>query len=206
MIEIISDATPPEQEILAKWALRRLDDDTALEDIVPYYAFAVKRNGKASAVVLWNNYRRMKHGADIRVIIAADDPKWCLPGVLRELFTYPFIHLGCTRITAVIKDGNARSLKLCRGLGFRKEGVLRRGYNGKSNAIILSMLREECKWLLPREDRLNGRKKRTEATSSSRSKDRNSGASGGQQRGHDRVDASERDRPVRPDRSDNLPA
>ena len=207
MIEVISDGSPEEQQIFANWALRRLqDEELTLEDIVPFYAYAVKRNGKAAAVVLWNNYRRLKHGADIRVIIAADDPKWCLPGVLRELFAYPFVHLGCTRITAVIKDGNARSLKLCRGLGFRKEGVLRRGYNGKSNAIVLSMLREECEWLKPRKERLDGKKEHTKPSQAARSRKNGQGAVRSQQRGSDRVDAPKRNRHIRANGTDDVRA
>ena len=205
MIEVISDGSPEEQAIFANWALRRLkEEELTIDDIVPFYAYAVKRNGKAAAVVLWNNYRRLRYGADIRVIIASDDPKWCLPGVLRELFAYPFVHLGCTRITAVIKDGNARSLKLCRGLGFRKEGILRRGYNGKSNAILLSMLREECKWLLPREERLNGKKERTEPSEAARSSENGSGSVRGKQGSPDRVDASKRNRHLRADREHDV--
>ena len=176
MIEIVTDANPAEQRLFATWAIRRLKDESVNvpEDLGPYYAVGIKPNGKAAAVVIWNMYHDYKYGADIRVIIASDDPKWCLPGVLRQLFYYPFELAGCTRITAIIKDGNERSLKLCRGLGFRKEGVLRRGYNGRTNAIVLGMLKEECKWLKPREERhgKEGRGQRPQAAGSSQAGER----------------------------------
>lgn len=147
-IQIVHDPLVP-NHVLAEWALERLPAEE-LEDVGelgPYVAFGVIKNGKAVAVILFNWFRIMRGGNDCRVIIVADDPSWCLPGVLAELFRYPFEVAGCTRLTAIIRDGNTRSLRLCKGLGFRQEGVLRRGHNGRTNAIILGMLKEECKWL-----------------------------------------------------------
>ena len=137
---------------VGEWVLQRLPEEgiASIADVGPYNAFGVVKNGKAVCGVVWNWFRQMDHGNDMRVIIVSEDPSWCLPGVLRELFRYPFEVAGCTRITAVIREGNTKSLKLCQGLGFRKEGVLRRGYNGKSNAIVLGMLKSECKWLKSR--------------------------------------------------------
>lgn len=198
MIEIISDATPAEQHLFAMWAIERLNDDSlqTVEDIGPYRAFGIKRNGKAAAVIIWNWFRGMRYGSDIRVIVVADDPRWCLPGVLRELFSYPFVHLDCTRITLAIRDGNERSLKLAKGLGFRKEGVLRRGYNGRTNAILLGMLREECKWIKPRtratrELSRNGQEI-AEHSSAARSSEDDRGANPGKQRSASRKRSNKR--------------
>ena len=205
MIEIVANGNPAEQELFAKWAIRRLEDDSVNTpaDLGPYYAIGIKRDGKAAAVVIWNMYHEHKYGADIRVIIASDDPRWCLPGVLRELFSYPFNVAGCTRITAIIKDGNERSLKLCRGLGFRKEGVLRRGYNGRTNAIILSMLKEECKWLKPREDR-HGQEGRRKSSKGSRSGKDDRGAKSGGQGSAEVQRVPKRRRYIRTDRVDDI--
>lgn len=142
---------------VTKWVMDRVPEEgmTSVDDIGPHVCFGIYREDRdgtctALAGVVFNWFRSLEYGNDIRVIIAADDPSWCLPGVLRELFAYPFEIAKCQRITAVIRDGNERSLKLCLGLGFRKEGVLRKGYNGKSNAIVLGMLKSECKWLKKR--------------------------------------------------------
>lgn len=140
--------------IVGQWVIDRLDDPDlrTIDKIGTFMAYGILKDGKPVAGVIFNWYREMQFGSDMRVIIAADDSSWCLPGVLRELFAYPFIFANCERLTAVIRDGNARSLKLCRGLGFRQEGVLRRGFDGRSNALILGMLKHECKWLKPRHE------------------------------------------------------
>lgn len=133
---------------VAAWVARRIPHaDLIVDDFGPMIAFGVAVDGKPAAGVVWSDYREMKHGADIRVTIAAADPRWCTRSVLRQLFDYPFNTAKATRITAIIREGNHRSLKLCKGLGFRQEGVARRAFNGKSNAIILGMLKEECRWI-----------------------------------------------------------
>ena len=148
MIQIVTDPLVPSHE-LAEWAIRRLhgEDVHTVADLGPYRAFGILKDGKAVCVVIYTWFRQMSEGNDVRVIIVSEDPSWCLPGVLRELFRYPFEVAGCERMTAVIRDGNERSLRLCLGLGFKREGVLRRAHNGKTNAIILGMLKHECKWL-----------------------------------------------------------
>lgn len=148
---------------VAQWMLDRMPDEdirdvSQIGQYVPFGVFKEMPNGKTVplAGVVFNDFRKLEHGNDIRVIVVAEDPRWCLPGILREIFRYPFETAGCARITAVIKEGNKRSLKLCQGLGFRKEGVIRRGYNGKSNAIVLGMLKSECKWLNRKPGMKNG--------------------------------------------------
>lgn len=191
-VRILVDNSPQAQFALASWALKRLPNEelSTVDDMGPYQAFGIVKDGRPLAVVIWNLYRPMSAGADARVIIASDDPRWCLPGVLRELFSYPFNQLGCTRITAIIRDGNEKSLKLCRGLGFKKEGVLRRGHNGKTNALILSMLKEECKWLRPHSERKrHGQKKPAKGANTSRSANRHRGAVEREQGGATRVGA-----------------
>lgn len=155
MINIVCDPR------VAQWVIDRLhrnEDIQRVEQLGPFVAYGVLKDGAPVCGVIYNWYRPMPHGADMRVIIASVDPSWCLPGVLRELFRYPFETAGCERLTAIIRDGNARSLKLCTGLGFRREGVLRRGHDGKTNAVILGMLKQECKWLAPRRG-YNGKEK-----------------------------------------------
>lgn len=148
MIRLVYDHEV-EKDMMGKWAIERLGDPdlTDVRELGAYVAIGVLKDDKAVCVVIYNWYRQMKFGNDFRVIIVSENPSWCLPGVLRELFRYPFEFAGCERLTAVIRDGNERSLKLCTGLGFRKEGTVRRGYNGRTNALFLGMLRSECKWL-----------------------------------------------------------
>ena len=85
-------------------------------------------------------------GADIHIAVAADSPKWATRGILAGLFHYPFIQLGCRRVTAITPKYNARARKFALSLGFRLEGKMRQHYDGK-DAIVYGMLKHECKWI-----------------------------------------------------------
>lgn len=136
-------------ENVVNWAIKHLGDSDIrrVEDLGSYAAFGVTIDKRPVAACIFNLFHEMEHGNDMRVIIVATDPRWCQRNVLKVLFEYVFVTAKCSRLTALIREGNERSVKLCTGLGFRKEGVLRRGYNGKTNALIFGMLRSECKWL-----------------------------------------------------------
>lgn len=150
-LKIVTDPYVP-KHLLAEWAISRLHDEdlTSVAELGDYVAYGILKDNKPIAVIIYNWFRQMSHGNDMRVIIASDDPSWCLPGMLREIFAYPFLIAGCERLTAVIRDGNKRSLKLCQGLGFKREGNLRRAFNGKTNALMLGMLKSECRWIMRR--------------------------------------------------------
>lgn len=163
MIRLVTERDGVPGHVMAQWAIERLPDEDlhSVADLGNFTPIGVMKDGKVVCVVIYNYWRQMPFGNDLRVIIVSENPAWCLPGVLRKLFEFPFQTAGCTRLTAVIRDGNTRSFKLCRGLGFKKEGTLRRAFNGRTNAIVMGMLKEECKWLRPRSQKvqLNGQEK-----------------------------------------------
>ena len=64
----------------------------------------------------------------------------------RALFEYPFGQLNCERITAVVGKRNKRSRRLVEKLGFKLEGVHRKGLDGFEDAMSYGMLKSECRW------------------------------------------------------------
>ena len=147
-VDVVSDPIV-DSNLIATWLYDRLGSSeiSSVDELGHFRAFWVMRHGEPIAGILWHCWRPLIHGGDVRAIIYAEHPSWCLPGVLKLLFSYPFEVLNCNRITVIIKDGNTRSIKMCKGLGFRKEGVIRQGYNGKTNAIVMGILKNECKLL-----------------------------------------------------------
>lgn len=107
-------------------------------------ALGVVRRGQIAAGVVFHNYRA---GIDIEVSLAADDPSWAHPAILRRLFGYPFNQLGVVRLTCIVGRKNKRCRKFCEGLGWKLEGVIRRAYDGREDAVIFGMLREDAKFL-----------------------------------------------------------
>ena len=112
-------------------------------DFGPFTTIGISRNEKLIAGAVYHRWRPF----DCELTFAADDPAWCQKGVLRALFHYPFVQCKVDRMTLIIGENNPRALKLNLGLGFKIEGQARRAYDGKNDAFILGMLKEECKWL-----------------------------------------------------------
>jgi RimJ/RimL family protein N-acetyltransferase len=91
---------------------------------------------------VFNDYR----GFDVMIHVASIDPRWMSRARLWALFDYAFGELGVSRITAMIAKKNKRARKAAEGLGFKREGCLRKAYDGKSDAIIYGMLVEDCRF------------------------------------------------------------
>ena len=135
---------------VAHWVAAKLPSDniSSAKDFGACISLGVAIDGKPVAGVVYNNYRILPYGSDCHVTIVAEPgQKWAYPDVLQALFTYPFVQAQCGRITAVISEKNKHAIRFCEKLGFRKEGVLRRGYNGRTNALVFGLLKSECKYL-----------------------------------------------------------
>ncbi len=65
-----------------------------------------------------------------------------LMGLVRAVFLYVFDQSNCRRCTVRIKDGNEKSIKIARKLGFMAEGRLRQGF-GDADALVFGLLRDD---------------------------------------------------------------
>lgn len=108
-----------------------------------YRAIGVARRDKIISGTVYSNYR---HG-NIEITMASTDPRWASKENFRALLAYPFIQLGCRRVTCLVKATNqpVRAF-LCR-LGFHEEGICRQVFDDGSDAAVLGMLRSECRWI-----------------------------------------------------------
>lgn len=63
------------------------------------------------------------------------------------IFNYPFTYLGVSRVESYSDVKDASATKFNKQLGFKCDGLLRQKLPNKSDALIHSMLKTECKWL-----------------------------------------------------------
>lgn len=87
------------------------------------------------------------HGYDpfvkaMEVSCAASTPRWGNRETFRTILRYAWDTADCQRITACTPRTATSSRRFLEGLGFRREGSVRRGF-GDVNAIIYGLLREE---------------------------------------------------------------
>lgn len=103
------------------------------------------KDGDLIAVAVYHDY--YPSCGVICMSLAAKSPRWATPRVFAEMLAFPFLGLGCQRITTYQPEGLTHAHKLVEGVGFKLEGVMRRGF-GDRDARIYGLLREDAeRWL-----------------------------------------------------------
>ena len=120
---------------VSHWVLKQID----VEKLDPCVAIGVEHKGRLIAGVVYNEYR----GNDIRLHVAAISPRWATRKNISALLAYPFIQLGCKRITGVVRAKNKEARKFDEGIGFIYEGTVRKGAENGDDLIIYGMLKNE---------------------------------------------------------------
>ena len=106
-------------------------------------AIGVWRDGDIIAGCVFSQYRP----PNIEISFAASTPKWATRATIREILRYPFLELGCKRVTCITEATYQRACAfLCR-LGFHREGVHPDVFLS-GDAITYGLLRKDAdRWL-----------------------------------------------------------
>lgn len=139
MIEIVNHPD------VAKWVISGIPDRD-MSDVGPHQAMGVAINGKPAGGVIYSCYDKRARSIAVWVRGTPGVP-WLKKPILKRLFDTAFTDMDCESMIACVREGNKPSEKLIRHLGFRKEGVRRRGWDGKTNMLIFGMLKSECKYI-----------------------------------------------------------
>ena len=130
-------------QVFARWAGERL----GVNDWGLCKTMAVYRRGELAAIAVFNQYRH----PNIEISFVTYTPRWATREAVSAILRYPFIQIGCKRVTATTEATNqpARAF-LCR-LGFREEGfhpdALPTG-----DAVTYGLLaRDAARWLVGEE-------------------------------------------------------
>lgn len=100
-------------------------------------------NGRIVGGVVYTMYT----GNGIMMNVAGGYKGWINRAFLRAAFAYPFKQLGCTRVSGLVRVDNFAAQQFDERLGFKREGLVRRGDDDGTDLIMYGMLREECKWI-----------------------------------------------------------
>lgn len=106
-------------------------------------AIGLERDGQLIAGVLYEDF----NGANVVMHVAAETGgRWLTRGYLYRCFHYPFVQLGCKRVTGIVPSSNKRALRFDEHLGFKIEARLVEAHP-EGDLLILRMMREHCRWI-----------------------------------------------------------
>jgi RimJ/RimL family protein N-acetyltransferase len=124
---------------LSRWAGERL----GISDWGPCRAIGVLRRGDLAAVAVFHHFRF----PDIEISFVTCDKHWATPATVRGILRYPFLQVGCKRLTAITEATNQPTRAFLSRLGFHQEGVHPDVFLSGA-AISYGLLRKDAaKWL-----------------------------------------------------------
>lgn len=100
------------------------------------------RAGNLVGGVIYQNYTHR----GINLHVAAWDSRWLTRDLLWTIFTYPFDMLKVTKVMAFVPTTNRRAIDFDKSIGFKEEYTIQDVVPG-GGLMILSMRREDCRWL-----------------------------------------------------------
>lgn len=141
---------------VGQWVADRIDGYSVGENATAIGVLNVEKTDLVAGVTYenWN-------GVNIEAAIAVDDQTWCNKSVLKGLFGYPFLQLGCEAITISVASSNAASLNIAVKMGFEAEAIIKFAAHDGSSLVVLKMFRDKCRWI---RDGKKGRKQSTKGT------------------------------------------
>jgi hypothetical protein len=106
------------------------------------------------AATLYDSY----NGANIFAHLAIQPGGRLTREFIKAIFYYPFVQLGCLRITGLVDVSNQKARLLNKHLGFQPEAVLKRAAEGGQDMMVYVMFREDCRYVssAPQRDQLPG--------------------------------------------------
>jgi RimJ/RimL family protein N-acetyltransferase len=104
----------------------------------------LERDGELVAGVVYEGY----NGQNVWMHVAAvPGRRWLNKAYLRYCFEYPFVELGCRRVSGYVEARNLDARRFDEHLGFQQEAVLRGAASDGGDVILYVMWREDCRFL-----------------------------------------------------------
>ena len=104
----------------------------------------LERDGELIAGVVYEGW----NGVNIWMHVAAEPGKrWLTKDYLRYCFYYPFVELGCKRVSGYVEASNEQARRFDEHLGFQQEAILKGAATDGGDVILYVMRREDCRFL-----------------------------------------------------------
>ena len=126
---------------VAAWVAARIPQMSGADEFGPCAAIGVESEaGKPLGGVVFSNF--LPRYRSIEASFASEHPRWLTRPLIRQIMAYPFGQLRCQRITAVTPRRARAARRFLDAFGFRREGMVRKGF-GDDDAVISGLLRRE---------------------------------------------------------------
>lgn len=127
---------------LSLWVGQQLGLNGPVRSVEPT-AIGVARNNKIVAAALFTNYQPPA----IEITFVTTTPRWASRQTIAAILRYPFVQLGCRRVTAITEACNGPARAFLERLGFRQEGLHPDAFPS-GDGVSYGLLRKDAeRWL-----------------------------------------------------------
>ena len=116
---------------------------TPLRAVSDMKGLGLERDGELIAGVLYEGW----NGRNVWMHVAIAPGARITREYIRHCFRYPFIELGCRRISGYVNASNKAACRFDEHLGFRQEAALIGAAPDGGDVIVYVMWREDCKYV-----------------------------------------------------------
>lgn len=107
-------------------------------------AIGLERRGELIAGVLYDGFT----GPNIWMHVAAKSgARWATREFLRAAFSYPFLQLGCDRVSGAVDASNSQARRFDEHLGFEEEARLKGAAADGGDVILYVMWKKDCRYV-----------------------------------------------------------
>lgn len=103
----------------------------------------LERDGELVCGVLYDGW----NGVNMWMHVAIEPGSMLTRQFVRYVFYYPFVEIGCKRLTGWVEASNAAAIRFDEHVGFKLETRLAGAASDGGDALIYAMRREECRYL-----------------------------------------------------------
>lgn len=108
-----------------------------------YTTIGLMDNGEILAGLLYEQW----NGVNVISHVAGRGKNWMNRELLWYSFYYPFVELGCKRLTGMVRSTNIDAIRLVLHLGYEAEAVLKEASGPGVDTVVFRMWRDNCRWL-----------------------------------------------------------
>lgn len=127
--------------LVGNWVAQQVGISRSLEGMT---CIGMLKEGVLVGGILYEGYT----GTNIFMHCASDGSKrWLTKSFLHAIFAYPFLYLGCKRVSGLTPATNHRAVDFNRKIGLEFEAVIEEGCRS-GDLILTRMWKKDCRWLL----------------------------------------------------------
>jgi RimJ/RimL family protein N-acetyltransferase len=121
-----------------------VSERTKINRVSGAQAIGLSKDGDLIAGAIYEGF----NGHNVWVHLAGmPGRRWMTRQFLYAGFAYPFIQLGCSRISGYVEAWNMDARRLDEHFGYKQEAVLRGAASDGGDVILYVMRREDCRYV-----------------------------------------------------------